>query len=241
MTALKTLSSFSFLDYKQLDIIGGKGSGKTNLAAQKANEMDKFIVIDTLGVLHPKNEFRSARIPNANYYGMPKNNTGDAVDMFFYALANDLTEFKDRHIIDFSEFVTMEERHQAINKICAWIIREAKKGNAYPLIIDEIADYAPEGKEPPEALLRLVKNGRNYGIYPVVLITQRPQSTSKQILELADCYVIGRQQGPRTIESIQKIADLDDEILKNLKPREFYISEEKGIYTAPFYRFSKKQ
>ena len=239
MTDIKPLSSFSFLDYKQLDIIGGKGSGKTNLAAAKANEMTDFIFIDTLGVLHPKNEYRSARIPNTSYYGTPKNNNGDSVDMFFYAQSK--TTIKRRHVIDFSEFITLEERQDAINRISLWILRESKRGNVYPLIVDEIADYAPEGKEPPEALHRLVKNGRNYGIYPVVLITQRPQSTSKQLLDLADCYVIGRQQGPRTIETIQKIADLDDDLLKNLQPRQFYISEEKGIYEAPYYRFSKKQ
>jgi hypothetical protein len=234
------IKDFDFRDYNQVTELAGKGSGKTNLAAARANAMDKFIFVDTLGVLNPTSDLRSARIPESNYFMNDKNGTGDSVDMFIQM--HRLSPFQWRHVIDFSEYVSLEERQEAINKLCQFVISQAKNsGNKYPVIIDEVADFAPEHKEPPEALHRLIKNGRNYGIVPVVIITQRPQSTSKQILDLTDCFVLGSQSAPVTAEYVAKIAELDPEFIKSIKPREFYISQEKKMYKAPHYRFSKKQ
>lgn len=231
---------FSFEKYNQVTEIAGKGSGKTNLAAAQANEMEKFIFVDTLGVLNPTSKMRSARIPNSNYFEQDKNGSGDAVDMFLYG--HKLSPFRYRHVIDFSEFITEDDRRDAINRLCAWIIKQARQNNIkYPLIIDEIADYAPEHKEPPEALHRVLKNGRNYAITPVVIITQRPQSVAKALFDLSDCFVLGSQTAPVTAEYVAKIAELDDEFIKSIQPREFYISSEKKIYKAPYYRFSKNQ
>lgn len=57
-----------FANNSTVSVIAGKGGGKTGLTAAEANKFKKFVFVDTIGVLNPKNENRSAIIPNSNYF-----------------------------------------------------------------------------------------------------------------------------------------------------------------------------
>jgi hypothetical protein len=225
-----------FSDSATSIVVAGKGGGKTGLLASEANKMKKFVFVDTIGVLNPKNENRSAVIPNSNYF--LHSEKGSAVDSFKSWHGNPAAQKFDRHVLDISE---AGDKKEEIEKLSEFLLQLGKKGRGYPLILDEMSLIAPQGKGAGTVFKNLVIIGRNFQIKPLVMATQRPQNTDKEVLELADESYLGYNKGVNTTEMLGKIADIDPSIFKKLKPRQFYIVGKETVYSVPFYRYAHQQ
>lgn len=202
-------------------ILGAKGSGKTVLLASMVNELDKrCILLDILGVLNPKNDFKSAEIPSS-YYVL-------SVDLYLkheHAFPDNA-----KVVIDMSNYYD-NELIEAVDKLCKHLM-SSKHSIAF--LSDEVADIMPQQAKGSTWFHKLVKNGRNYGIKPIVFATQRPQSVSKSVFDLCDKFFISMQRAPRTIDYIVDILDTtgDPEIRQKvvaLKKREFLIYDGEDI------------
>ena len=225
-----------FSDSATSVVIAGKGGGKTGLLAAEANKMQKFVFVDTIGVLNPRNENRSAIIPDSNYFY--SGDKGSGVDSFISWFSDPAAQKHDRHIIDISE---AEDKKAEIEKLSTFLLQLGKKGNGYPFILDEISLIAPQSTRSGTVFKNLVIIGRNYGIKPIVMATQRPQNTDKEVVELADENYLGYNKGFNTTEMLGKLADIDPAVFKKLEPRQFYIVGTEKVYRVPNYKFANKQ
>lgn len=230
------MSKSIFEDSATSSVIAGKGGGKTGLLASEANKMPKFVFVDTIGVLNPRNENRSAIIPNSNYF--LHSEKGSAVDNFKSWQSDPIAQKHDRHILDLSE---AEDKKEEVEKLAAFLLQLGKKGKGYPLIIDEISLIAPQSERAGSVLKNLFIIGRNFQIKPMIIATQRPQNTDKELLELSDEYYLGYNKGYNTTEMLGKLADMDPSIFKKLKPRQFYVLGTETVYNVPFYRYANQQ
>ncbi|WNY28702.1 hypothetical protein MmiEs2_09050 [Methanimicrococcus stummii] len=240
MTEMKTLTAAQIRQimttYKTLGILGKKGSGKSVVIASCADALPEVIVFDMLGVYNPEAQYKTAVIPKSRYYENPT------------AFINKFDNSKlKKHVINFSAVKPSELIAEA-DKICEFILNHAKKttGKLY-VLVDEVADIAPERGKISDNFHFLVKNGRNYGIF-VIMASQRPQGVDKSVLELCDGYLLSGQNGNRTIEEIVKITNSEDRrhtetILRELPERTFlFVHEnENEPYKIPTYKNAFKQ
>lgn len=216
-------------------ILGAKGSGKSVFLAEWVHSHNvKSILIDVLGVFNPRNAYKTAIIPNS-YYCMNVDNYIDNWDQF---------PRNAKIVIDVSQYIG-DSLIQAMNKLCDHILKN-KTDCAF--LSDEIADIMPQMGKGSDSFHRLVKNGRNFGIRPVMFATQRPQSVNKSVFDLCDTFYVSSQKAPRTIDYILDILDSsgDHEMrsrITKLKQREFlrFDGDEITNYTVPKYKYAFKQ
>jgi DNA helicase HerA-like ATPase len=161
-------------------ILGQKGCGKTVAAAMLANELKEkdVILIDTVGAWA-----KDKLVHNAVYV--------QAGLTTYKQMAATLDKcFKERRrvVVNIANMIQAEKVYvvDLLSQYCL------KRGNI-AVIADEAAFFCPQGKENYSYEFdRLVMAGRNYGVRPVVFITQRPQRLNKDILALADYYIVFR-------------------------------------------------
>ena len=216
-------------------VLGAKGSGKSVLLAHFLTESNKkHILLDMLGVYNPKNEFKTAVVP-LSYYCIN-------VDAFIKTYSKFPSDAKI--IIDMSEY-TQDDLVPATDALCVFLMDNKIKCG---FMSDEVADIMPQMGRGSIQLHRLIKNGRNYGIRPVTIATQRPQSVNKSIFDLCDKFLVSVQRAPRTVDYIADILDIggDENIkteIKQLKQREFLIYNGESIknWTVPEYKYAFKQ
>lgn len=217
-------------------ILGAKGSGKTVLLAYMQHKYNtgSSILFDTIGVLNPRSQHRSAVVPNSIYFMNPES---------FIAHFEKLPK-KYKAIINFENYIG-EDLIEAVNKVCTLLYTSKSK---VMLLSDEVADIIPQTAKGSKKFELLVKNGRNYGIKPVIIATQRPQSVHKAVFDLCDNFYISSQKAPRTIDYITDIIDMrgNDEIRKtimHLKPRQFLKFDGAKLqkFTNPQYKYAHKQ
>jgi len=195
-------------------VLGAKGSGKSVMLADMAlQRTETTFLIDVLGVYNPRNNYKTAVIPHSYY----------VVGVDNYIRISEKYPVGAKIVIDFSEYFD-DSLIEAMDSLCNHILTKHIK---CAFISDEIADYMPESARGSRACHRLIKNGRNFGVKPAIIATQRPQSVNKKIFDLCDVFYISQQRAPRTIDYILDIIDrrgdkaMKTEISK-LKPREFF-------------------
>lgn len=214
--------------------LAAKGSGKSVALAMILNNAKSGILIDMLGVYNPRNRKKTAIVPNSAYY--------NDVDSF-------IKNYKDvpekKHIINFGEYVSHEEIINAADKLSSFIYNNIPD---IMVLCDEVADIMPQSKRGSNEFHRLVKNGRNRGIYPVIMATQRPQSTDKSVFDLCDTFFVSLQRAPKTIDYILDILDRrgDKETgtkIRQLKARQFlkYDGENLENINIQNYKYAFKQ
>lgn len=224
------------MNYKDIvtaAILAAKGSGKSVMLASILKSFKKGVLIDTLGVYDPRKSHKTAVVPGSNYY--------ESVEAFIH----NHNKFKEqRHIIDFSEYFD-EELIEKSDKLFEYIYTNL---HDMPVLVDEVADIMPQMGLGSVWFHRLVKNGRNFGIRPVIFATQRPQGVNKTVLELCDTFFTSMHRGPRTIEYVMTI--LNDTgnkelgtMIRGLEKREFLKYDGGDIikFKIPFYKWSFKQ
>ena len=183
-------------------ILGAKGSGKSVLLADIMNRSKKkTILFDMLGVYNPRNGYKTAVVPNSYYCLSPED-----------YIANDEKFPKNsKIIIDFSNCVG-EQLIESVDTIAKSLME-----SRIPTMVlsDEVADFMPNMGSGSKSFHLMVKNGRNFGLKPIIFATQRPQSVSKSIFDLCDNFYISMQRAPRTIDYIIDLCDKKgDDILK---------------------------
>lgn len=239
-----------FKDYKTVGIIAVKGGGKTIKMLSEAAKMEKVIMCDALGVMNPRNDYRSGILPNSNYYtkrqqkvitaGNQVKKETSAVDVFINEFKRVETETAiKRHVIDFSE---SKNRAEDMDTLLNFVKKEAQQNkNAYPLMIDECQLFFPQREHASRDAVEFFQSCRNWGIKPAVLATQRPQSTDKAVLELCDVFLLGANLGLNTVSQLEQTAGVDQDTLNNMPSRSFYNTETKKIEETPTYDYANQQ
>lgn len=225
------------MDYKNeitTAIIAAKGQGKSVMLASYLNRLTQGILIDMIGVFNPRSQFKTAVVPNSTYFLNPE---------AFLKTARK-GKIPKKSVVNFGDLVG-EELTEEADKLFRFIYQNVPK---MPILVDEIADIMPLMGTGSNEFHRLVKNGRNHGNKPIVIATQRPQNTSKQIFDLCDTFYLSSQKAPRTIEYILNLIDEKGNTemgkkIKTLKTRQFlrYDGEKLENYKEPVYKYAFKQ
>ena len=169
-----------------IGILGQKGTGKSYLTRQIAESLPKDgIVFDTIGILKPK---------GYQIYEVDIQQPEKQAVMFSQITLNthhnigiDLSRLTKDEIVEFTNLYLS--------------ITEMK--NKY-IIIDEMADYAPQIGGSSKELERLVRHGRNFG-NTFIFNTQRPAYLTKNVLNLIDVVVFFRLVWKRDIDVVKDI------------------------------------
>lgn len=167
-------------EYNTVSVMGLKGSGKTYGLVVMAKQIEKRVFIfDTLGAITRNQLLPGKGSIYVKMAKLPERKLRSHLDQFYNSKAHYI-------IIDLSDMIP-EELVYFGDVFSAWAI---KRGNM-AVIIDEIVDYCPQSGSPYSiGIQRLWRAGRNYGIWPVVMATQRPQEADKKILAHAQIYFI---------------------------------------------------
>lgn len=216
-------------------ILGAKNSGKSVFLAHLLNQStEKCILIDVLGVFNPRNEYKTAIVPNS-YYCTNVDNYIDNYDKF---------PANAKIIIDVSEYIG-NDLINAVDKLSDHIMQKKTK---CCFMSDEIADIIPQDAKGSHGFHKAVKNGRNFGIRPIIFATQRPQSVNKKVFDLCDTFYVSSQKAPRTVEYILEILDASGNHemrsrITRLKQREFLRFDGDVItdFKVPEYKYAFKQ
>jgi hypothetical protein len=215
--------------------MAAKGSGKSVFLAYALACWDRGILVDMLGVFNPKSDYKTAIVPDSIYFKNPDS---------FISKFKDLKKYPEKkYIIDLSHYTKLELIEEA-DKLFGFLYKNNPYGKGhYPLLVDEIMDIANEQGKTSYELIRTFKNGRNFGIKPMVVMTQRPQNTDKTIYELADAYYISKQMGKNTLKYINDI--VQEDISKQVKqiPKRHFIryDGEIQLIEVPFYSYAFEQ
>lgn len=226
-------------------VYGGKGMGKTNLAAVLAEELHdsgrRFAMIDPVGVswgLRFAADGKGNGIPIVILGGLhgdlPIEPTGGAV------VADFVADEREHVLIDISRRADGRmwgsgEKIRFVADFASRLYeRQGEQRRPLMLLIDEAGRFVPQNMPKGAidiakcvgAIEQLVELGRNVGI-GVALITQRSARMAKSVSELADCMIAFRTVGPNSIGAIldwfgdhvekSRWNDLV-EILRKLKP-----------------------
>ncbi|GAH24978.1 unnamed protein product [marine sediment metagenome] len=167
-------------------ILGQKGTGKSYLTRQIAESIPKdAIVFDTIGILKPK---------GCQMYEVDIKQPEKQAILF-----SQITLRTHHNIgVDLSR-LTKDE----IVKFTNLYLSLTPMKNKY-VIIDEMADYAPQIGESSKELERLVRHGRNFGC-TFIFNTQRPAYLTKNVLNLIDVVVFFRLVWERDIVVVKDI------------------------------------
>lgn len=169
-----------------IGILGQKGTGKSYLTRQLAEAIPKNgVVFDTIGILKPKG-YRmyevdlKKRMEQATMLSTITLHTHHNIGV-------DLSRLTKDEIVEFTN----------------WYLSITPMKDKY-IIIDEMADYAPQIGERSKELERLVRHGRNFG-NTFIFNTQRPAYLTKNVLNLIDVVVFFRLVWQRDIEVVKDV------------------------------------
>jgi hypothetical protein len=149
------------------------------------------------------------------------------------ALAKLLVEQDGSAVIDLSE-LRKGERKSFVTPFLEALFHAAKSARRTRMIVIEEAQvFAPQMSKGQERMLGAVEDivrlGRNYGLGSV-LISQRPQSVNKEVLNQVECLFVGQLQGSHERKAVHEWIfskgaaggnDVDKQLL-GLQPGEFY-------------------
>lgn len=215
-------------------ILAAKGSGKSVFLAHGLNAWPRGVLIDMLGVYNPASNYKTAIVPNSAYFTTPE-----------AFIDQDLKKIPEKkYIISLAQY-TKQELIDKADDLFRYLYSKNPYGSGnFPIFIDEVMDLANQNGKTSYELIRTAKNGRNFGIRPLVIASQRPQNVDKTIFDLSDTFYVSQQRSPKTIDYINTIVDQDiSQDLRTIKPREFMRFD--GItltrLKVPYYKYAFKQ
>ncbi|MHA1573247.1 MAG: ATP-binding protein, partial [Alphaproteobacteria bacterium] len=201
--------------------IGQKGSGKTYFAGKFVEELyavgAPFVVIDPVGnwgqglrlSADGKRPGLSVPVLGGLHADVPLLPTSGAV------VARFVMDKGCSVVVDVSGFRTAPMR-QFVADFCEELFHLAKRVKRPTMVIFEEAQvFAPQHPNHKaahrmlDAVVPIVRLGRNFGLGSA-MITQRPQSVSKEVLNQVECLFIGKLNGRHERKAI------DDWIVQNV-------------------------
>lgn len=195
--------------------IARKGGGKTYAAGKLAEELldagVQVLVLDTVGNwfgLRLSADGRGAGFDVPVLGGLrgdiPLEATGGAL------IADIAVDTGRSMVLDCSQFSLADRRRFATT--FGERIWQRKKGERHPsplhLVIEESQLIVPQMVKGDVAKMvgiyeEIIRLGRNYGI-GVSMITQRPQSVNKEVLNQTECLFVGQVNGAQERDALQK-------------------------------------
>jgi uncharacterized protein len=241
-----------------LGAIGAKGSGKSYLAGvfveQLAAAGAMFCVLDPVGnwnALTLASDGKGPGLPVVVIGGergdVPLDlDNGELLGAF-------LIENCVSAVIDLSE-LSKTKRKSFVADVAEAMFRTARRFKTpYCVVFEECQLFAPQHAGRGEermlgAITDIVRLGRNYGL-GCVMLTQRPQSVSKEVLNMIECLFVGNLRGPQERKTIKGWIDetgaeaaragLDE--LPKLAPGEFFCWSPSWLRTFRRVRIGKKR
>lgn len=192
--------------YPRIGIAGLPGCGKTYAAAVLANLINKkTYVFDTTGAFTQKKLF------NGLYVKIPRN-----YQKGFRPLLEKTLKDSHKFIVLNTCDILMNERPNVINEFAAWA--NAKERIEIAVVVDEIAAYMREGKAFYSWEFDLtVREKRNAGIFPIIMITQRPAEVAKAIFGCAGVFIFFQLSHDLDRKAFQRIIGLKDEAFQPIE------------------------
>jgi hypothetical protein len=195
-----------------LAFIARKGAGKTYAAGKLTEELlgigATVIVIDVVGTWYGLRLNASGKgqgLPIAIFGG--EHGDVDLNEHQGEALGQLLVNQNLSAVVDISKFRKGERRRFATD--FAESLFHHAKSNRSPrmLIMEEAQTLAPQRLQPGEermlgAFEDIVRLGRNYGI-GATLLSQRPQSINKEVLNQVECLFVGQLNGDLDRKAIE--------------------------------------
>lgn len=234
----KTAMDPSEAAVQTLSILGAKGSGKTYGATRAVEALYDagcpFLVIDPVGnwsYLRLAADGKSEGLPILIVGG----DRGDMplVEEQMTALGAWLVEHRQSAVVDVS-LVSKASRKRIAADLLESVFDHSKKAREpRQLILEEcqllIPQFVGRGDERLVGIVtEYVRIGRNYSL-GVVLLSQRPQSVNKEVLNMVECLFVGQMRGAQERKAIrewvvEQDADLAKEVnqLPKLEVGQFY-------------------
>src|ERR1700680_798456 len=110
-------------------------------------------------------------------------------------------------VVDLSGFLLSEQRRFATDFAMQFFHRKKAQRSAVHLFVEEAQEFVPQNVRGDVAKMvgafeRLLKLGRNFGI-GATLISQRPQSVNKDVLNQTECLLAFQMTGPQERKTVQ--------------------------------------
>lgn len=238
--------------------IGAKGSGKSYLTGvlveQLAAAGAPFCVFDPVGNWNALTLAADGKSAGLRVVVIGGERGDVALDL---DAAEQLGAYLIEHgvsaVIDLSE-LSKSKRKTYVAEIAEAMFRAARRVKApYCVVFEECQLFAPQMAGRGEermlgAITDIVRLGRNYGL-GCVMLTQRPQSVSKEVLNMIECLFVGNLRGPQERKTIKGWIDeqgaegaragLDE--LPRLQPGEFFCWSPSWLKIFRKVRIGKKK
>lgn len=218
-----------------ISIAGMRGSGKTLLATNWFDEIDKqdnVIFIDVVGALRNYLKDNKADVQVLDI------NKVVSASRLNEILKQILIEKKIKRILFDVSNLKRREMIYSVDVIFSFLLQY---GADYSIVIDEIGELLPQNHVYySEETERLIRIGRNKGIKRVLITTQRLQQTDKTAITQSKYYIFFKLVHNLDLRAVREIQGISQEEfielrvkLKKLGIGEFIITDgvkQEGIY-----------
>jgi hypothetical protein len=199
-----------------LGAIAAKGGGKSYLVGKFVEGLHDagapFVVLDPMGNWHPLQLGADGKSPGLSVVIIG----GDRADVPLVeekaaGVARYLLRGGVSAVVDVSE-LSKTKRKVYVAEFCEALYGEARKQRKpYMVVFEEAQLFAPQHAARGEermlgAVTDIVRLGRAYGLGSM-LVTQRPQSVSKEVLNQVECLFVGQLRGPQERKAIRGWVD----------------------------------
>lgn len=192
------------LNATTITMLGRKGLGKTIGSSILANNLTKHTIIFDITGAYTKDNL----IKKALYLKVDTRIDNTILNKIllqfehYQKIVLDLSEKTRQELVDFSE--TFFKKINQVGDVA--------------IIVDEVGEIVSQQREfySPE-FERCVRIGRNYGIQPIIMITQRTQKADKNVLALSDYYVVFGLTHNLDLKAVQELVGLDNIQYEDLK------------------------
>lgn len=224
-----------------LAAISAKGGGKSYLAGRFVEQLYEadapFVVLDPIGNWSALRLDATGRGPGLDVVVIG-GERGDIALSERHAgpIANYLVTQGVSAVVDISE-LSKSKRKTYVADFCDALFLGARRvRRPFMVVFEEAQLFAPQHIQRGEermlgAVTDIVRLGRNYGLGSM-LLTQRPQSVSKEVLNQAECLFVGQLRGPHERKAIEGwvtdtgadegVSNADLKALPALSPGDFY-------------------
>jgi len=193
------------LEEPTISFLGNKGRGKTVGAAILVNNMEgDVLIVDTVGAFSMNKLIKKAKYLEVDVRKFSKKT---AMEIF--------KQFKEnRRVVLNVQKLTSKEKIAFSECVCAMAMELGDLG----FVVDEVGEIvSQQGESYSTEYERLVRVGRNYGVRPVVQITQRPQKVDKNVLALTDYYMVMGLSHNLDLEAVRNLIGQDTYEFKELR------------------------